>query len=652
MDNRYQMGIEEMNRYQDDVLKMQHEEEKEEIQQNCQKEMELLESRLRNEQLNLLRTLTFEKNEIEKEFQEILDSKDKELEDNKNRLCEANEELTKFREERKQLYEELLEERNKLSEVSHYNRQLQILNVQLQEKCDQNIQTTYQDEGIPVSDNNAFDTKMPRDTREMTEDQIAVLETLKVFNFDEDFEHEVCEKLGKICTSIRKEEQEKAEQRLKDKEAELDNKYREEIEKILQKHKLEKEEMKMGFEEKIKTLQKNTAGSKTLNENISFLEKTIRDKDAENELLREKYQQERREIIQTTVKLKKELKVGTSKDEQGQTENTSQSESSLLKNIVNAHIRSLQILLDDPNNATEEENDELSEESFKEQLRCLDHVVEHEDLNKLLQSNSENRVKLNELLQNAKRQILWSCNIEKLKIEKKSRERERKLHYELVKARNSQLERAVHTLKLFDEGYEGETEKKEKLETPRNGENAQEQMSNIERDSPTEQNDSREDLVAFLCKEKENLTRALEELSKEFKREKEELLQKNYTQHREYVMSDDAEIIEKLLRQKTSLEDALNLERFYLSRIYYLELNEELQELLTTEKDSLRKRFDQDKLEIVLKYSKEIADLQKTLSEKENRELELLEEKDKAIRKVSLVDVDKSSEIETIKRKF
>ena len=102
MERNYRQEIEDIKRTQE-IVQMRHEEEKEEIRQNYEKEMELLESKLRSEQFNLLRSLTFEKNDIEKQFQKVLEIKERELEDKDNRLYDANEELKECREEKREL---------------------------------------------------------------------------------------------------------------------------------------------------------------------------------------------------------------------------------------------------------------------------------------------------------------------------------------------------------------------------------------------------------------------------------------------------------------------------------------------------------------------------------------------------------------------
>ena len=590
MERNYRQEIEDIKRTQE-IVQMRHEEEKEEIRQNYEKEMELLESKLRSEQFNLLRSLTFEKNDIEKQFQKVLEIKERELEDKDNRLYDANEELKECREEKRELQRELSEKRKKLKEVSKQMEQLQTLNSQLQEKC----------------------------------------------------------------ASIRKEEEERVNNAIKDTEVALDNKHREETEEMIKKHVLEMETLKTEYEEKVKSLQQNAAGVRTLNENNIHTETTIGDKDAENRLLKVKYDIQRREIINEVYRLKEELRNALTRYEQGQfqKEKTTQSINSSLKDIINVHIKSLQVLY----NQFEAEtiNQELLHECFTEQIKCLDLLLKNEELNEGVQIGTDNLAKLNELLQIAKRKILWSYNIEKLHTDKKHRERERQFQNELVEARNSQLERSVNNMRSFHQMVDIEpqnTECLQLLENQRSHKKAHKQIDTTREEARTQQSDIKTDLIRYLRKEKANLMRALDEMSNEFKRERNDLLHKNFTQHREYVMSDDAEIVEKLLRQKSSLEEALNLERFYLSRLYYLEMSEELKELLSSEKDKIRKQFDQDKLEIVLKYSKEIADLHNILAEKEDRELQFIQEREETIRKALILEEGEGSEVEILKSKW
>ncbi|XP_022794323.1 trichohyalin-like [Stylophora pistillata] len=149
--------------------------------------------------------------------------------------------------------------------------------------------------------------------------------------------------------------------------------------------------------------------------------------------------------------------------------------------------------------------------------------------------------------------------------------------------------------------------------------------------------------------EKKEMKRSIEELERHFKSEKSELMEKLQTQHKEFVMSTEGEIIENLLRQKSNLEEAFNLERFCLGRLYYLEMKDELESALNCKTDKMKKDHDLDKMEIILKYEKDIADLQTLLSEKSEMELRLLQDKNDTLRK--LLDAQKRSAPERNKAK-
>lgn len=45
-----------------------------------------------------------------------------------------------------------------------------------------------------------------------------------------------------------------------------------------------------------------------------------------------------------------------------------------------------------------------------------------------------------------------------------------------------------------------------------------------------------------------------------------------------------------------------NFERFYLSRFYYLEMKEELEDIFCCKKEKMKRDFECDKMVIVLKY--------------------------------------------------
>ena len=656
VDKKWQQKIEDMKKSQEPlrVLQTRHEQEKEELLQNFRREKEQLEERLRNEQFNLLRSLTFEKHDIEKQCQELIKTKEEEFREKENKLCESYEKKIKeFREEKQNLIQDLQEEKDRFVEASQQIDQLKALNPKLEETL--------------LSSKQSSDTAMKKPkgvTKEMGKDEMKIQEALNSFNLEEELVYDICNKLGNVCASIRVEEQKKAEQCLKDNEVILDNKYRNEVATLLRKYDLEKEQLT----NKVAEQNQNATENRTLDENIRNLRVLINERDTENKILRDKCSQERREIVQEIEKLKDRLHSSLAQDQQAKLQNEvlPENERNVLQNAINVHMKELDNLreqFDDFKDTVEGMGDGSIVENFMEQLKALDHLTDLEDSHAGRPSTKENQAKLNEELQTIKRNIALSYNIDKLELDKNHREHERQYQHELLLARSSKLQLTLDTLKLVHEKLGTEPEESEAskqwLKSQVGDELMQEQEESVRHDtSPTEpkvtgEGDSHyigasKDLMRHLRKEKEELMRALDEMSKEFKHQKEDMLQRIHTQHKEYVMSPEAEIIETLLRQKSSLEEALNLERFYLSRIYYLEMNEELQDLLTTEKDKMRKQSDKQRLEIVLNYSKEIAELHKILSEKDDRELELMEERNETARKVFLLEDVRSSGTEDI----
>lgn len=72
------------------------------------------------------------------------------------------------------------------------------------------------------------------------------------------------------------------------------------------------------------------------------------------------------------------------------------------------------------------------------------------------------------------------------------------------------------------------------------------------------------------------------------------------------------------------MEEVFNFERFYLGRFYYLEMKDELECFFNWKVEKMKKDYDCDKMDIILKYEKDIVDLYSLLMEKSDMELRLL----------------------------
>lgn len=53
-------------------------------------------------------------------------------------------------------------------------------------------------------------------------------------------------------------------------------------------------------------------------------------------------------------------------------------------------------------------------------------------------------------------------------------------------------------------------------------------------------------------------------------------------------MSMEDEVIEYFLKEKLNIEEMFNLERFYLSRLYYLEMKEEIEDVFFCRRENMK----------------------------------------------------------------
>lgn len=281
--------------------------------------------------------------------------------------------------------------------------------------------------------------------------------------------------------------------------------------------------------------------------------------------------------------------------------------------------------------------------SLSDHLLALDDILTDEGTD----GKSDNSVnyQLKEKIKAVLNNAHISHEVEKLQLQERHQEEISELLKELADEKTVRVQEAQLALRYLQEQDESEVKTSDYVTfkvTEEKGtvtDDLEIRHEKISHDSTKRTNSensthSSSSMVEEFRQENEEMKRSIEELERHFKTEKEELMEKLHTQHKEFAMSADGEIIENLLRQKSTLEEAFNLERFYLGRLYHLEMKDELERSLNRKAEKMKKDHDRDKMDIILKYEKDIADLHSLLTEKSDMELRLLQEKNDAMKKL------------------
>ena len=301
--------------------------------------------------------------------------------------------------------------------------------------------------------------------------------------------------------------------------------------------------------------------------------------------------------------------------------------------------------------------DESPKFSIEHQLRALEDIFK--ESSSCGKSEKSGKDQLNEKLKSIFKNAHISHEMEKLKLKEEHQEERNNLLKEIGDEKRARVKDSLETLRCLQQldPSKNQFQDYDALKRPTEDKGTStddgpdgtktnsipEEMTRTGRENRTR---TPSDIEEELRREKEDMRRSTDELEKSFIKEKEELMEKLQTQHKEFVMSADGEIIENLLRQKSTLEEVFNRERFYLSRLYYLEMKEELEDILCRKKEKMKRDFERDKMDIVLKYESEIAELHSLLSDRGEMEIRLLQDRNDTMQKLIASQKRKSPERE------
>ena len=267
--------------------------------------------------------------------------------------------------------------------------------------------------------------------------------------------------------------------------------------------------------------------------------------------------------------------------------------------------------------------------SIEDQLEAVENILKESDASGKIDEITKDQInyKMREVLKKAHR----VAQLEKLMLKKQYEEEISALLKELADEKGKKLEEMLKDIPETNKtAPKPISEEKGKLDRNRDKVQSGPKTSKGRR----KRDPSTSDVVDGLEQENEHLKRSIKELRNTFQREKEDLIEKLQTQHKEFMMSSESEVIENVLKQKSSLEEAFHLERFCLSRLYYSEMKEELDDILDRRQENMKRKLEREKMDIILKYESDITDLHRLLSEKDEMELRLLQDRNNVTQKL------------------
>ena len=576
MDKQHKQQIEEVKRKQKSgpELEQKHRKEIEKLKRDFLNEKEYMEAEFRKEQLNLLKSFEFEKNDMEQKYEAIIQEREAEIEQREEDL--------------QRVYEEEVGELKMI--VSKQREELDISKEKLTDLADQMEEF--------VSERNRLEERIAKEKNQCQTLEKIVEKNLKAF-----------------------ENKMKVHEEIYQKELSLKN---DDLSSVKQKT-LQLEAENMNLHEMIETLnatleevQKPPVGKSDLLQMGKREEEYIQGIQTRKDIVSEN-------LLELREKLGKCIPVG----EEPTTVEDYQISNKNMKDAINRAIIAIDNLCSkegkDKNVLTEEE----TMFSIEDQLEAVENILKESDASGKIDETTKDQInyKMREVLKKAHR----VAQLEKLMLKKQEQEEISALLKELADEKEKKLEEMLKDLQQSKKtAPKPISEEKGKLDHGRDKVQSGPKTSKGRR----KRDPSTSDVVGGLEQENKHLKRSIKELRNTFQREKEDLIEKLQTQHKEFMMSSESEVIENVLKQKSSLEEAFNIERFCLSRLYYSEMKEELDDILDRRQENMKRKLKREKMDIILRYESEITDLHRLLSEKDEMELRLLQDRNNVTQKL------------------
>ena len=630
MEEQHRQKVEVVKRNQRPIreLELQHRKEIEKLKKDFQNEKEFLETEFRKEQLNLLKSFEFERNDLEQRYEEMINERESEI-------LQREEDL-------RRIYEEELDGLKSI--VGKQRDELEMSKQKLADLADQMEEF--------LSEKNRLEERFQKESNQCQTLKQTMEKNLETFE----------KNMKEVEAFYRKELAQKTEELSRDKE-ELQKREEEklELQKEVETMKVRLEELQVASENAIEVNSEGVLESAIV-DNIAHEELDVKTGEDEPNPAgatspleegkeepkgdQETESKRKEQVNECLYEIKERLKKCIPNDEKLKTLDDFQMSNKQMKNAINQEIAEIDKLCGNK----DEGEDVLVEEELRFNLEDQLQAVE----NLLTESNAVGNIdkptkdQLNERMKEILKKADMLHKFEKLKLKEEQQEEISKLLKELA----DEDEKSKILRESMDDLKNLQQPKKSTDGSPRYGtDGINSSLGSTRMDNKKKDACSPSDVAEELRREKEEMKRSIDELEKSFNKEKEELMEKLQTQHKEFVMSAEGEIIENLLRQKSNLEDAFNLERFYLSRLYYLEMKEELEDILCRRKEKMKREFDRDKMNIIFKYESDITDLHKLLSEKDEMELKLLQDRNEVTKKLLATQKSDAPEKGTRKRK-
>ena len=659
MEGQHKQKIEVIKRRQQPTkeLEFKHRKEIEKLKKEFEQEKESLEAEFRKEQFNLLKSFEFERNDLEQRYEEIVNEKELEIQQKEEDMRLMYEgELDELKSIVEKQREELEVSKQKLGDLAGEMEEFVSEKSRIEERLhkennqSQNLEQTI-DKNLRTYETNLKETEalhqqeISKKEKEFTRERNELKKRLENGNLDLQKENETLKlKLEEIQLAAERAFVTNSENIL---ESDL----------VENSASDEKRSPVMG-EEKSESVGKKSPlqekeGEKGLVDEKERVERLLQNKEGKEEgRVQSNTMDDVNEFLQ---KIKEKLRNCILDEETKDTLKDLQMCNKRMKDAINQTIVEIDNLC-----ASKDEHeavslgDEPPKFSFEDQILALEDILKESDSRG--KSEKSGKDQLNEKLKTIFRNAHRSHEVEKLKLKKEHREELNKLLKEVADEKRARVQDSLETLRCLQQldPSGNQLQYYDVLKRPTEDKGTSTDDLDHTKDDSIPKETTRtgrenhahtpSDIEEQLRREKEDMRRSVDELEKSFMREKEELMEKLKTQHKEFVMSADGEIIENLLKQKSALEEAFNLERFYLSRLYYLEMKEELEDVLCRKKEKMKRDFERDKMDIVLKYESEIADLHSLLSEKGEMELRLLQDRNDTMRKLLASQKRKSPE--------
>ena len=581
-------------------LEVQHRKEIEKLIKDFHNEKERLEDEFRKEQLHLLKSFEFERNDLEQRYEEIINERELETQQREEDL--------------RRLYEEELGELKTI--VAKQRDELEISKQKLADLADQTEEF--------LSEKNRIEERFQKESNQCQNLEQTLEKNLRTFEKNmkevEDFHRK---ELAKNADELTRE---------KDKLQQLE-KEKWNLQKEIETLNARLDEFQKASESAIEADSEDILDSAPVGNNADA-KSALEERKGEPETYRETKRTEKKRINDCLHEIRERLSKCIPKEEELTSLEDYQMSNKKMKDTINQEIVEIDKLCDSKDKDEEVPPGDEATFSLEDQLRAVENILTEDGTGGNIDKSSKDQ--LNEKMKDILKKAHRLHEFRKLKLKKEQKEEMSRLLKELADEKRKNVKESVEDLKyLKRSGKTGDRSQKyaESKATEERG-TCTDNLS-TKRDRTEERAEERpSDVVDDLRRKKEEMKRSIDELEKTFTKEKEELMEKLQTQHKEFVMSTDSEIIENLLKQKSTLEEAFNLERFYLSRLYYLEMKEELEDTLSRKKQKMKREFDRDKMNIILKYERDIADLHKLLSEKDEMELKLLQDRNDATKRL------------------